>query len=88
MGTVSENYRVYDEDTNQVKVHRDVTFNEAALVGKHKAVHPPHVIREGELEHFDKRADLPPRAPVPNGQSRLDLFSSSDDEDEVEPDFP
>ncbi len=61
----SEKYRVYYEDTNQVKVHRDVTFNEAALIGKQKAVHPPHIIREGELEHFDKLSDLPPKPQCP-----------------------
>jgi hypothetical protein len=79
----SESYRVYHEESNQVRVHRDVTFNEGALSEKLKTSHPPHIIRDGELEHFDRLSELPPRAPVPKGQSRLDMFSSSD-EDEVE----
>jgi hypothetical protein len=79
----SESYRVYYEESNQVRVHRDVTLNEAALSEKLKILHPPYIIRDGEMEHFDKRSDLPPRAIVPKGQSRLDMFSSSD-EDEVE----
>jgi hypothetical protein len=85
----SESYRVNYEESNQVRVHRDVTFNEGALSENLKTSHPPHIIREGELEHFDKLSELPQRAPVPKGQSRLDMFSSSDeDETEIETDYP
>jgi hypothetical protein len=38
----SESYRVNYEESNQVRVHRDVTFNEGALSENLKTSHPPH----------------------------------------------
>jgi hypothetical protein len=45
----SKSYRVYYEETNQVRIHRDVDFNEAALVPSMKQQHPPHIVKIGEL---------------------------------------
>jgi hypothetical protein len=56
-----------------------------------KHQHPPHIVKVGELEHFDHLAKLPPRPPVAPGQSRLDMLSS-DEEDmdlqQIEPVSP
>ena len=50
------NYSVYYPETNQVKIHRDVDFHEAALFPGMKNQHPAHIIQEGELEHYDHLA--------------------------------
>jgi hypothetical protein len=87
----SRSYRVYYAETNQVRVHRDLDFNEAPLFQSMKQQNPPQIVKVGELEHFDHLAELPPRPPVYPGQSRLDMFSS-DDEDmnlqQIAPFFP
>jgi hypothetical protein len=85
------NYRVYYPETNEVKTHRDVDFNEAALFPGMKQQHPSHIIKVGELEHYDNLAELPPRRSLALGTSRLDMFSSDEEDDvieQIETDFP
>jgi hypothetical protein len=87
----SKSYRVYYAETNQVRIHKDVDFYEAALFPSMKQQHPPHIVKVGELEHYYQLAELPPRPPVAPGQSRLDMYSS-DEEDmdlqQIEPHYP
>jgi hypothetical protein len=87
----SRSYRVYYAETNQVKVHMDVDFNEAALIPGMKQQHSPHIVKVGELEHYDNLDELPPRHPVAPCASRLDMFSSDEEDDvmqQTETDLP
>jgi hypothetical protein len=87
----SKSYRVYYAETNQVKIRWDVDSTEADLFLSMKQQQSPHIVKVGELEHYDQLVELPPRPPVAPGQSRLDMYSS-DEEDmdvqQIEPDFP
>jgi hypothetical protein len=74
----SKSYRVYYAETNQVRVHWDVAFNDASLFSSMKHQHPPHIVKVDELELYDQLVEPPPRPPVAPGQSRLDMFSSDE----------